>query len=331
MQFKTIQREHTHQFDEGNPLAQKKILWATILTGLMMLFEIMGGWIFNSMALLADGWHMSSHMLALGLAYAAYRAARHYAQDLRFSFGTWKIEILAGYSSAILLMVVALFMAFQSIQRLFEPVQIHYNEAILIAILGLLVNLICACLLHDDHHHHHHHHHHSHDHDEHHGHDLNQKAAFMHVVADALTSVLAIIALCAGKYLGWDFLDASLGIIGAVLVGRWSFGLIKETGKTLLDAEMDHVVVDEIREVITALKADVRITDLHVWKVGKGKFSVILALETADQNLNADHIREAMAIHKQLVHISVEINQIAIFSSVPRETSSLGLTFTDSI
>lgn len=319
MQFKTIQRQHSHQFDEGNPLAQKKILWATILTGLMMLFEIVGGWIFNSMALLADGWHMSPHMLALGLAYAAYRAARHYAQDYRFSFGTWKIEILAGYSSAILLMIVALFMAFQSIERLFHPVQIHYYEAILIAILGLLVNLICAWLLHDDHHHHHHHH--SHDHTDHHGHDLNQKAAFLHVVADALTSVLAIIALFAGKYFGWDFLDATLDIVGALLVGRWSFGLIKATGKTLLDAEMDHAVVDEIREVIAALHVETKITDLHVWKVGKAKFSVILALESKDPTINADQIRQALSIHEELVHISVEINQTAMFNFVSRETT----------
>ena len=320
MQFKTIQRQHSHQFDQGNPLAQKKILFATILTGLMMIFEIAGGWIFNSMALLADGWHMSSHMLALGLAYMAYRAARHYAQDARFSFGTWKIEILAGYSSAILLMVVALFMAFQSVERLFHPVQIHYNEAIVIAILGLGINLMCAWLLHDDHHHHHHHHHHSHEHGEHHEHDLNQKAAFLHVVADAVTSVLAIIALFAGKYFGWDFLDALLGIVGAILVGRWSFGLIKETGKTLLDAEMDHPVVDEVREVISDLKLDIQITDLHVWKVGKGKFSVILALQTPLQDLTADRIRQALAIHEELVHISVEINRPAMFNFVPRET-----------
>lgn len=318
MQFKTIQRQHSHQFDQGNPLAQKKILFATILTGLMMIFEIVGGWIFNSMALLADGWHMSSHMLALGLAYMAYRAARHYAQDARFSFGTWKIEILAGYSSAILLMVVALFMAFQSVERLFNPVQIHYNEAIVIAVLGLVINLICAWLLHDDHHHHHHHH--SHKHSDHHEHDLNQKAAFLHVVADALTSVLAIIALFAGKYFGWDFLDALLGIVGAILVGKWSFGLIKETGKTLLDAEMDHPVVDEVREVISDLKLDIQITDLHVWKVGKGKFSVILALQTPLQDLTADRIRQALSIYTELVHISVEINRPAMFNFVPRGT-----------
>ena len=323
MQFKPIQRQHSHQFDQGNPLAQKKILLATVLTAAMMVFEIAGGWIFNSMALLADGWHMSSHMLALGLAYAAYRAARHYAQDTRFSFGTWKIEILAGYSSAILLMVVALFMAFQSVERLFHPVQIHYNEAIPIAILGLVINLICAWLLHDDaEHHHHHHHHHSHEsgHHTHQEHDLNQKAAFLHVVADALTSVFAIVALCAGKYFGWDFLDALLGIVGAILVGKWSFGLIQETGKTLLDAEMDHPVVAEVREVIAALAQKPHLTDVHVWKVGKGKFSVIVALETSDKSLTADAVRQALSIHDELVHITVEINQIASFSFVPRET-----------
>ncbi|EML1067148.1 cation transporter, partial [Acinetobacter nosocomialis] len=146
MQDHSVSRHHQHQFDEGNPLAQKRILIATILTASMMVLEIFGGWFFNSMALLADGWHMSSHMLALGLAYFAYRAAQHYSKDYRFSFGTWKIEILAGYSSAILLMVVAIIMAFQSFQRLLNPVEIFYNEAIPIAILGLIVNLICAWL-----------------------------------------------------------------------------------------------------------------------------------------------------------------------------------------
>lgn len=307
-------RQHTHHFDDGNPLAQKRILMATILTAVMMLLEVIGGWIFQSMALLADGWHMSSHMLALGLAYFAYRAARHYAHDRRFSFGTWKIEILAGYSSAILLMVVAGFMAFHSIQRLFSPVQIHYNEAIPIAILGLLVNLICAWLLHDGHHHHHHHHHASEVHSHH--HDLNQKAAFMHVVADAVTSIFAIIALIFGKYLGWDFLDAALGIVGSILVAKWALSLMQETGKTLLDAEMDHHVVDEIREVLAELP-HTTLTDLHVWKVGKGKFSCILALETT-VDLTADRVRAMLSIHEEIVHVSVEINSTAL--TVPRET-----------
>ena len=312
----TPSRQHTHHFDDGNPLAQKRILMATILTAVMMLLEVIGGWIFQSMALLADGWHMSSHMLALGLAYFAYRAARHYARDQRFSFGTWKIEILAGYSSAILLMVVAGFMAFHSIQRLFSPVQIHYNEAIPIAILGLLVNLICAWLLHDGHHHHHHHHH-AHASEVHsHHHDLNQKAAFMHVVADAVTSIFAIIALIFGKYLGWDFLDAALGIVGSILVAKWALSLMQETGKTLLDAEMDHHVVDEIREVLAELP-QTTLTDLHVWKVGKGKFSCILALETT-VDLTADRVRAMLSIHEEIVHVSVEINSKAL--TVPRET-----------
>ena len=305
MNISPSSRIHTHQFDEGNPLAQKRILLATILTAVMMLLEVVGGWIFNSMALLADGWHMSSHMLALGLAYMAYRAARLYAHDGRFSFGTWKIEILAGYSSAILLIVVAIFMAFHSVERLMFPVPIHYDEAIPIAVLGLIVNLVCAWLLHD------HHHEHGQDHGAHHGHhhDLNQKAAFLHVVADAVTSVLAIIALIAGKYMGWSFLDALLGIIGAVLVARWALGLIKETGKTLLDAEMDHPVVEEIREVIEGLPVVAKITDLHVWKVAKGKFSCILALETAEE-LTADQVRHALTVHDEIVHVSVEINPL---------------------
>ena len=278
----------------------------------MMVFEIFGGWFFNSMALLADGWHMSSHMLALGLAYFAYKMARKYARDQRFCFGTWKIEILAGYSSAILLMVVAVFMGVQSIERLFNPVNIHYNEAISIAIVGLIVNFICAWLLRENGHHHDHHH--SHD-----DHDLNQKAAFLHVVADAVTSVLAIIALFAGKYFGWDFLDALLGILGAILVAKWSLGLMKETGKTLLDAEMDHPVVEEIREVIAEFPKYIEITDIHVWKVAKGKFSCILALETDDISLTADQIRHALSIHDEIVHISVEINTLKPIY-VPRET-----------
>lgn len=296
-----VKSDHSHQFDEGNPLAQKKILIATILTGVMMVFEIFGGWFFNSMALLADGWHMSSHMLALGLAYFAYKMARKYARDQRFCFGTWKIEILAGYSSAILLMVVAVFMGVQSIERLFNPVNIHYNEAISIAIVGLIVNFICAWLLRENGHHHHHH---SHD-----DHDLNQKAAFLHIVADAVTSVLAIIALFAGKYFGWDFLDAILGIVGAVLVAQWSWGLIRETGKILLDAEMEHPVVKEIQEVVEELDNQITITDLHVWKVGRSKFSCILSLNTVNDSLTAEVVRKALSIHEEIVHISVEINK----------------------
>ncbi|MBK0064123.1 MULTISPECIES: CDF family Co(II)/Ni(II) efflux transporter DmeF [unclassified Acinetobacter] len=305
--------KHHHQFDKGNPLAQKKILWATLLTGIMMIAEISGGMVFNSMALLADGWHMSSHMVALGLAYLAYRAARYYSQDSRFCFGSWKIEVLAGYSSAILLMVVAILMCFSSVERLFNPVTIYYNEAIGIAIVGLIINLICAWLLHDDHSHHHSHDHaeHTHSHHHEHGHqDLNQKAAFIHVVADAATSVLAIIALFAGKYFGWNFLDALLGIVGAVLVAKWSWGLIRQTGKILLDAEMQEPVVEEIKEVIDQLDRKITIVDLHVWQVGKGKFSCILSLQTSNHSLTPKDIKQALSIHEEIVHASIEINLI---------------------
>ena len=304
--------QHHHQFDKGNPLAQKKILWATILTGVMMIAEISGGMIFNSMALLADGWHMSSHMVALGLAYLAYRAARYYSADSRFCFGSWKIEVLVGYSSAILLMVVAIVMGFSSIERLFNPVIIYYNDAIGIAVVGLMVNLVCAWLLHDDHSDHHHSHHHS-EHEHSHGHDhqdLNQKAAFIHVVADAATSVLAIIALFAGKYFGWNFLDAVLGIIGAMLVAKWSWGLIRQTGKILLDAEMQEPVVEEIKQVIEQFDSMIKLMDLHVWQVGKGKFSCILSLQTSNQFLTPQAIKQALSIHEEIVHASIEINLI---------------------
>ena len=299
-----LSSDHSHEFDQGNPLAQKKILLATILTGLMMIAEISGGYIFNSMALLADGWHMSSHMVALGLAYIAYRAARYYSKDSRFCFGTWKIEVLAGYSSAILLMIVAIVMCVSSIDRLLNPISIHYNEAIFIALIGLGINLVCAWLLHDDHSQHHHDHHNDHSHH----HDLNQKAAFLHVVADAATSVLAIIALFAGKYFGWNFLDSILGIVGALLVAKWAFGLISQTAKILLVAEMDEHVVEEIREVIKELDTKIDILDLHVWQVGKGKFSCILAIETETLDLTPLIVKKALSIHEEIVHASIEIN-----------------------
>lgn len=191
--------KHSHVFDKGNPLAQKNTARAVVLTALMMVIEIVGGWKFNSLALLADGWHMSSHALALGLSVLAYIVARRFAQDARFAFGTWKIEILGGYTSALFLMLVAGLMLYQSVERLITPTAIHYDQAIIIAIVGLLVNLACAWLLKDGHSHDHHHgynHHHTHHH------DLNLRSAYIHVIADAATSVLAILALFGGKYFG---------------------------------------------------------------------------------------------------------------------------------
>jgi len=298
---------HSHNFDAANPIAKKNTLYATLLTFVTMIVEIFGGYYYNSMALLADGWHMSSHVLALGMAYMAYVMAGKYANDFRFNFGTYKMEVLGGYSSAILLLVVAFFMAFHSVERIFNPVNIAYKEAITIAIIGLIVNLICAWLLKDDHNHHHGHDHHTNEHGHH--HDMNLKAAYLHVLADALTSVLAIIALVGGMIYGFSWLDPMMGIIGSVLVLIWAVSLIKQSGKVLLDAEMDAPIVKEVIEVINALQQNIFIEDLHVWRVGKGKFGCILTLNS-NQSIDIDDIKKALSIHEELVHISVESKRL---------------------
>ncbi|MDQ7970193.1 MAG: CDF family Co(II)/Ni(II) efflux transporter DmeF, partial [Oxalicibacterium faecigallinarum] len=264
-------QSHSHLFNQGNPVAERKTALALGLTVIMMVAEITDGYLFNSMALLADGWHMSSHSLALGLSVCAYVLARKLAQDRRFTFGTWKIEILAAYTSAILLLAVAGLMVYQSVDRLMHPVTVSYDQAIAIAIIGLLVNLACAVLLKDDHAHHHQHHH-GHAHHAHgHHHDLNLRSAYLHVVADAATSVLAIIALFGGKLWGADWMDPVMGIVGAVLVAAWAFGLLRDSGRVLLDAEMDAPVVQEVRDVIAGSPVPATINDLHVWRVGKEK------------------------------------------------------------
>ena len=302
-------RRHSHAFSEGNPMAEKNTRRAMVLTIVMMVIEIAGGWWFNSMAVLADGWHMSSHALALGLAAFAYACARRYRDDPRFAFGTWKIEILAGFTSAILLLGVAAIMAFESILRVFKPSPIHYQQAIAIAVVGLAVNLLCAWWLRDQHHHHGHDHghdHHAHGGHHHHHHDLNQRSAYLHVLADAATSVLAIIALLGGLYFGASWLDPLMGIVGAVLVSVWAWGLIRQTGRVLLDAEMDAPVVAEIREAVEQGDVPARISDLHVWQVGRGRFSCAMEVVTAP-GVGADVFHRALSIHEEIVHVTVEV------------------------
>lgn len=314
--------QHEHVFNSGNPSAERStrlVMWITLAT---MVVEIGAGWWFNSMALLADGWHMSSHALAIGLAALAYGAARRYAKDPRFAFGTWKIEVLGGFASAIVLLGVAALMVVGSLERLFTPQAIAYREAIVVAVLGLGINVACALILGHAHHGHGHDHGHAHDHGRdhdhahhhHHGHgeDLNLKSAYTHVIADAATSLLAIVALVGGWLYGWQWLDPAMGIVGAVLVAVWARGLLAQTGKVLLDREMDHPVVDEIREVVehdADPKDETRIADLHVWRVGKAHYACALTVVTHSATLSADEIRRRLAVHEEIVHSTIEIHR----------------------
>lgn len=304
---------HDHVFDgdsEGAERSTRIVMWITVA---MMIVEISAGAWFNSMALLADGWHMSSHAVAIGLSAMAYATARKYATDPRFAFGTWKIEVLGGFASAIFLLGVAIVMVTGSIERILSPQPIHYQEAIAVAILGLIVNFACALILGKAHHHDHGHshahndaHHHSHGHHD----DLNLKSAYVHVIADAATSVLAIVALVGGWVFGWSWLDPVMGIVGAILVAVWAKGLLVATGKVLLDREMDHPVVDEIREVIEAETANgtVHITDLHVWRVGKQVYSCALTVVTGDRTLTPTDLRQRLSVHEEIVHSTIEIH-----------------------
>ncbi len=294
------------RFDEGNPLAEANIRRAFWLTTVMMVIEIAGGWWFNSMAVLADGWHMSSHSLALGLSVFAYGFARRHAANRRYAFGTWKVEVLGGYTSAILLIGIALLMVFQSTERLVSPQNIHYDEAIFIAVVGLAVNLLCAWWLRGHHHGHDHGHEHTHDHEHAHHQDLNVRSAYLHVLADAATSVLAILALTGGKLWGFSWLDPVMGIAGAILVAVWAQGLLRDSGRVLLDAEMDAPVVKEVRDVIEHGKVPARITDLHVWRVGRARYACVLSLTTSSQE-DGDYFRRELCVHEELAHVTVEV------------------------
>ncbi|MBV8037511.1 CDF family Co(II)/Ni(II) efflux transporter DmeF [Roseateles sp.] len=302
---------HEHVFDRGNDAGERGTRLVTRITAAMMLVEIAAGWFYNSMALLADGLHMSSHAVAIGLSAFAYAAARRHARDPRYAFGTWKIEVLGGFASAIFLLVIVALMVYGSVERLFSPASIHYPEAMAIAVLGLLVNLGCALILGNAHRHEHDHGHlHGDDHGHHH-HDLNLKSAYLHVIADAATSVAAIAALAGGWWLGWAWLDPVMGIVGAVVVAVWAKGLIAETAKVLLDREMDHPVVDEIRAVIAERGAagETLIADLHVWRVGRAAHACALSLVTHDAQLTPRQVREWLAVHEEIVHSTIEIHR----------------------
>jgi cation diffusion facilitator family transporter len=301
---------HEHAFDSGNRAGEVRTWIVVAITAATMVAEIAGGWITGSMALLADGWHMGTHVAALAMAGIAYALARRWASDERFAFGTWKIEVLGAFSSALVLALVAAAMAVESAIRLFQPRDIDFGPALAVAAIGLVVNVVSAFVLagHDHGHDHHDHHGHDHDHHDHHGHhDLNLRAAYVHVLTDALTSVLAIVALAAGLLAGWAWLDPVMGLVGAGVIAWWAKGLLAESARVLLDREMDAPVAAQVREAIES-DGDAEIADLHVWRVGRARHACILAI-VAREPLSPDDYRRRLGGIATLVHVSIEVNR----------------------
>ena len=306
---------HEHNFLGSDHRRNERRVWLVIaLTASMMVVEISAGTIYGSMALVADGWHMSTHAGAMLITALTYLYARRHADDRRFTFGTGKLGDLGGFASAIVLALIALLIGWESLMRLANPVEISFEQAIAVAVAGLCVNLLCAWLLRDDHSHHHHGHghhhtHHGHDHS-HHGHarDNNLHAAYLHVLADALTSILAIVALLAGRSYGWLWADPAMGVVGALVIARWSWGLIRDSGSVLLDRiPDDEDLPGEIRE---ALETDTdRIADLHVWQVGPGHHAAIISLVSSDPAAPSDYKARLAEIH-ELSHITVEVERV---------------------
>jgi cation diffusion facilitator family transporter len=309
------------------------------ITLAMMLAEVAAGWAWHSMALLADGWHMGTHAAAVGVAALSYALARRWAGDTRFSLGPWKVEVLGAYTSAVLLGVVSIGIAAESVLRLESPQAVSYDESLLVAVLGLGVNALCAKLLHGGHaeggadghahaharepvHFHGHdpvhaqaasslaqaHAHAAPDHAGHrHGGDLNLKAAYLHMLADAATSVLAIVALLAGKLAGWVWLDPLVGLLGALLIAAWAIGLLRQTSRILLDREMDDPLVEQVRERLES-DGDARVADLHLWRVGDARFACQATL-VADVPLPADVYRARLRGLPALAHVLIEVNR----------------------
>lgn len=293
---------HSHVFlgsthDEN----ARRTLWVVALTVVMMVGEIAAGYITGSMALLADGFHMATHAGALGIAAAAYAYAKRHATSARYSFGTGKVGDLGGFASALILGLVSLGIGVESFMRLVNPTQVAFGTATWIAIVGLAVNIVSALLL--GHGHSHGHHDHEHDHGHPHGHDNNLKSAYVHVLADALTSVLAIAALLAGRYLGWVWLDPAMGLVGALVIARWSWTLIGTTAGVLLDRTDEHVAA-EIRQLVET-PGDATITDLHVWRVGPEAHAAIVSV-LGQGSLDAERIRERLQPVHEVSHLTVE-------------------------
>lgn len=309
---------HDHVFLGDDHARNERRTWLVIaLTSTTMVAEIAAGTIFGSMALLADGWHMSTHASALLITAVAYRYARRQARNARFTFGTGKLGDLAAFGSATVLAIVALLIGWESVMRLRSPVPISFDEAILVAVVGLTVNLVSAWLLRDDHHHHHgHDHHHEDAHVADHVHpaerpgragsrDNNLRAAYLHVLADALTSVLAIVALLAGRSYGWVWLDPLIGIVGALVILRWSWGLLRDSGAVLVDYLPEHE--DLPAEVRAAIESEHdEIVDLHVWRLGPGRHGAIVSIVSADPKPVPEYRKRLEGFH-ELAHVTIEV------------------------
>lgn len=292
--------QHPHDFAVIQEHGEKRTQQVLIITAITMLFEIGAGITFGSMALLADGWHMGTHVAAFLITIFAYRFAKKHATNTAFAFGTGKVSVLGGFTSAIVLIIVALIMLIESGQRILAPQPILFNQAIGVALLGLLVNIACAFLLQGPHAHPH-----AHDENGHH-HDHNLKSAYLHVLADALTSVLAIGALLFGKYLGWNWLDPLMGIVGALVICRWAYGLIRETGGILLDGSISSNELAAIKEKIEG-GLDNRIADMHVWKVGPAHYAAIISIVTHSPQ-PIDYYKDLLRDFTALSHLTVEIH-----------------------
>ena len=301
--------QHGHVFLGRRHDDNERRTWlVVILTALMMVAEIIGGTIFGSMALVADGWHMSTHAGALGIGALAYRFARRHAEDEQFGFGTGKLGDLAGYSSAMILGVIAVLIGYESALRLLEPVSIRFDQAIAIAVIGLGVNLASAWLLRDGHSHGGHDHaHDSHheDHEHHHHHDHNLRAAYLHVIADALTSVLAIVGLLAGRLYGWVWMDPLMGIVGALVITHWSITLLRSSGAVLLDTVPDNRLAERIKTHLE--QGSDRVADLHIWRLGPGHLGVVASI-VADEPQAADAYKARLSGIAGLSHVTIEVH-----------------------
>jgi len=301
--------QHSHNFSVNNEKGEQRAQYVLYLTAITMVVEIIAGTAYGSMALLADGWHMSTHVAAFVITIFTYRYSRKHEENPEYAFGTGKVNVLGGFASAVALAVVALLMAVESLERLISPEEIRFNEAMIVAGAGLLVNIVSALLLKDDHHHDH-----SHGHAHHHDHNL--KAAYAHVLADALTSLLAIGALLAAKYLGWGWLDATMGIVGAIIISRWAYILLKQANPILLDASIEEEYQLRVKNALEA-DSDNRVSDMHIWKVGLNDYAAVIALVTHYPK-STEHYKALLDDFHELSHLTIEVNRCVDEPCLPK-------------